>query len=89
MISFKLDVDEKDWWVLAGHAERDGLKTSDLLTRLMHQAIRMELGGKNFDLMVEKLWGEGFTDSEMCVQLSASRDRVSASRRRLGFEPNK
>lgn len=89
MKTLTLTIDDRDWWTLAGHAERDGLKTDELLTRLMIRAIRTQLGGKNFDSDVKNLWGEGMTDGQMSVALDAPRNRVADTRRRLGLTPNK
>jgi hypothetical protein len=89
MKTLTVTIDDRDWWTLAGHAERDGLKTEELLTRMLIQSIRTQVGGKNFDTDVENLWGEGLTDGQMSVALDVTRARVADVRRRLGLTPNK
>ena len=89
MKTLAVTIDDRDWWSLAGKAERDGLKTDELVTRLLIQAIRTQVGGKGFDSDVEQLWEEGLTDGEMSVTLNATRARVADTRRRLGLTPNK
>ena len=89
MKTLTVTLDDRDWWVLAGKAERDGIKSDELLARIVIQAIRAQVGGKNFDTEVENLWREGMSDGEISVALNVTRVRVSATRRRLGLTPNK
>lgn len=89
MITFTLQVSEKDWWILAGKAERDGLTTHDLLTRLMVETIRTNVGGKDFDQQIETMWNDGYTDREMSITLNTPLNRIATTRRRLGLNPNK
>jgi hypothetical protein len=89
MKTLTVTIDDRDWWSLAGKAERDGLKTDQLLTLLMIQAIRTQVGGKDFETNIETLWRAGKTDREMSIELNVTRVRVSEVRRRLGLTPNK
>jgi len=89
MKTLTITIDDRDWWTLAGKAERDGLKTDELVGLMLIQAIRTQVGGKELDSNVENLWEDGLTDGEMSVTLGIPKSRVADIRRRLGLSPNK
>lgn len=83
-----LDIDEKDFWVLANRAERQGVKVADLLVGMIRAGRGM---GKArpvvFRDRVAELVAAGIPDAVISHRLGETKEAVGIARRSIGLKP--
>lgn len=86
-----VEVDQPVWWKLAAAAEREGLKTEDLLRRAAYDLVEGEHVGQHrwsgaHERAVQLMVAANWTDREIGLALGFSRTAVSDRRRLLGLQ---
>ncbi len=90
----KLDLDPKLVWRAETAAEREGKTLSQYLSGILREPETVRHGrvpepvSERTRLEVIRLHGEGFTDTEIALQVGRVREHVARLRRGAGLKPN-